>query len=92
MANRANYQEDSTMREVHRIQHELERQFRQSGLSYLEWLQVTEPAFSESLAENGFKIITRGSLTFLEKIKPRRERSRRNGNTKKSAVQSPAKI
>ncbi len=74
-----NYKEDSTMREIHRIQKEMERQYKKSGLpSYWDWLQATEDDLRKSLAEVGFEIVTRNGRTFLDEIKPRHQK----GNSK----------
>jgi hypothetical protein len=64
------YIEDSTVREVHRIREKLDREQRESGLSYFEWLEATEKDLRQSLAEVGFEIVTRGGRTFLDEIKP----------------------
>jgi len=67
------YKEDSTMREIHRIQEEMEQQYKKSGLSsYWEWLQATEADMHKSLAEVGFAIVTRDGRTFVDEIKPAR--------------------
>jgi hypothetical protein len=77
------YKEDSTMREIHRIQEEMERQYKKSGLSsYWDWLQATEDDLRKSLAEAGFEIVTRDGRTFLDEIKPRR----RKGNSKSQTL------
>ncbi len=65
-----NYKEDSTMREIHRIQEEMERQQQESGLSILEWLEATEKDFRKSLAEDGFRMVKRGDRIFMYEIKP----------------------
>jgi hypothetical protein len=79
MANYKNYnsyKEDSTMREIHRIQKKMEEQYRKSGLSsYWEWLQATEEDMHKSLAEVGFEIVTRNGRTFLDEIKPPSKKS-----------------
>ena len=76
MANYKNsndYKEDSTMREIHRIQEEMEQQYKKSGLSsYWEWLQATEADMHKSLAEDGFEIVTRDGRTFVDEIKPKK--------------------
>jgi hypothetical protein len=70
------YKEDSTMREIHRIQEEMEEHYRKSGLSsYWEWLQETEEDMHKSLAEAGFEIVTRNGRTFLDEIKPPSKKS-----------------
>ena len=70
------YKEDSTMREIHRIQGDMERQYKKSGLpSYWDWLQATESDLRKSLAEVGFEIVTRDGRTFLAEIKPRHQKS-----------------
>jgi hypothetical protein len=67
------YIEDSTMREIHRIQEKMEQQYEKSGLaSYWEWLQATEADMHKSLAEVGFAIVTRDGRTFVDEIKPKR--------------------
>ncbi len=68
--------EDSTMREVHRLQAGFEERSKKSGLSYFEWLQATEMEFHRSLAEVGFRLVTRNGRTFLEKIKDRAMRAK----------------
>jgi len=65
------YFEDSTMQELHQIREEMERQQEASGLSYLEWLQATEPDLRKSLAEDGFRMIKRNGRIFMHEIKPR---------------------
>ncbi len=73
--NHNDYKEDSTMREIHRIQEEMEQQYEKSGLSsYWEWLQATEADMHKSLAEDGFEIVTRDGRTFLDEIKPSAKR------------------
>jgi len=42
MTKRDDYKESPTMREIHRIRQELEKQQEASGLSYAEWLRATE--------------------------------------------------
>jgi len=69
------YMEDSTMRELHQIREEMERQQEESGLSVLEWLEATEKDFCKSLAEDGFEIVTRDDRTFIDEIKPRSKRN-----------------
>ena len=68
------YLEDSTVREVHRIREEFDRQQRESGLSYFEWLEATEADMHKSLAEVGFAIVTRDGHTFIDEIAPRSKR------------------
>jgi hypothetical protein len=51
---RMNYKESPTMRELHRIRQELEKQQEASGLSYAEWLRATEGDLKKTLAEVGF--------------------------------------
>ena len=68
--------EDSTMQEVHRLQAAFEEQCKNSGLSYFEWLQATEKEFHRSLAEVGFRLVTRNGRTFLEKMKDRAKRAK----------------
>ena len=77
--------ESPTMREVHQIQKELEQQYRKSGLSYLEWLQATEEDFQKSLADDGFRMVTRNGETFLEEIKPQTKRIKSKQPTPKTA-------
>lgn len=69
--NDADYLEDSTVQEVHRIRAEFDRQQRESGLSYFEWLEATEADMHKSLAEVGFAIVTRDGRTFIDEIPPR---------------------
>jgi len=59
------------MREVHQLQAAFEQQCKKSGLSYFDWLQATEAEFHQSLAEAGFRLVTRNGRTFLEKMKDR---------------------
>jgi len=73
------YFEDSTMQELHQIREEMERQQEASGLSYLDWLQATEPDLRKSLAEDGFRMIKRNGRIFMYEIKPH---SKSNGKTK----------
>jgi len=64
------HKEDSTMREIHRIQEEMEQQYKKSGISsYWEWLQATEQDMHQSFAEVGYEIVTRDGRTFLDEIK-----------------------
>jgi hypothetical protein len=71
------YLEDSTMREIHRIQEEMEQQFKKSGFSsYFEWLQATDKDLQKSLAEDGFQIVTRNGRTYLDEIKPRARKNK----------------
>ncbi|MDZ7360835.1 MAG: hypothetical protein ONB46_08930 [candidate division KSB1 bacterium] len=79
------YKESPTMREVHRIQEELEQQYRKSGLSFFEWLQATEDDFQKSLAEDGFRMVTRNGETFLEEIKPQTKSNKSKQPTLKAA-------
>jgi hypothetical protein len=65
------YKESPTMREIHQIQEEMEQQFQKSGMSsYWEWLQATDKNLRQSLAEDGFRMITRNGRIFLHEIKP----------------------
>jgi len=89
------YQEDSTMREIHRIQKEMEQQYEKSGLSsYWEWLQATEADMHKSLAEDGFAIVTRDGRTFVDEIKPKRAANKAQtlgtGKTKRFKLPSPS--
>lgn len=61
--------ENPIMEEMHRIREELYQQVKKSGLTYLEWLKTTEKEFEESLAEVGFKIITKDGLQYLVDIR-----------------------
>jgi hypothetical protein len=69
---------DSTMREVHRLQAAFEQRCKESGLSYFEWLQATEKEFHQSLAEVGFRLVTRNGRTYLGKIKVRANLTKAN--------------
>jgi len=71
MAHDEDYSDDSTVEEIHQIREEFSRQQKQSGLSYIEWLKATEPDLRKSLAEVGFRMVTRGDRLFLYEIKPR---------------------
>lgn len=62
------FSEDPVLAPVHKIREELYQQFKNSGLTYMEWLQATESEFVESLAEVGFKIITKDGFQDLEEI------------------------
>lgn len=73
------------MREVHKIQEELEQQYQKSGLSYLEWLQATEDEFQKSLAEDGFHMVTRNGEIFFEAIKPQTKRNKSKQTILKAA-------
>lgn len=88
------YKEDSTMREIHRIQEEMEQQYKKSGLSsYWEWLQATEDDVHKSLAEVGFAIVTRDGRTFIDEIEPRSKRTvgkAQTGKTKRFKTASPS--
>lgn len=78
MRKQAKHQESPTMKEVHRLQEEVERQYEKSGLSYLDWLRATENDLQKELAEAGFKIITSGGRTFLKEIAPLSRKPARN--------------
>lgn len=78
------YREDSTMQELHQIREEFDRQQRESGLSYFEWLQATEADMHKSLAEVGFEIVTRGGRTFIDEIKPRSKKNVAKAKTGKA--------
>lgn len=60
--------EDPIMAPIHQIREQLYQQFKNSGLSYMEWLKATEQEFAESLAEIGFKIITKDGFQYLVEI------------------------
>jgi hypothetical protein len=70
MTNNEDFSEDSTMQELHQIRKELDRQQIESGLSILEWLEVTEKDFRKSLTEDGFRMVKRGDRIFMYEIKP----------------------
>jgi hypothetical protein len=79
--------ESPTMREIHRIQDEMEQQYQKSGLpSYEEWLQATEADLRQSLAEIGYRMITRGDRFFLYEIKPRSQKHKNYDYTKDSTM------
>jgi len=83
--NSNDYKEDSTMREIHRIQEEMEQQYKKSGLSsYWEWLQATEADMHQSLAEVGFAIVTRDGRTFIDEIEPHSKRKSDKAQTGKT--------
>jgi len=95
MVNDKDYKEDSTMREIHRIQEKMEQQYEKSGLaSYWEWLQATEADMHKSLAEIGFAIVTRDGRTFVDEIKPKRAANKAQtlgtGETKRFRLPSPS--
>jgi len=70
MAHDEDYSDDSTVEEIHQIREEFSRQQKQSGLSYIEWLKATEPDLRKSLAEVGFRMVTRNGRLFLYEIRP----------------------
>lgn len=70
MANRDDYKESPTMREIHQIRQELEKQQEASGLSYAEWLRATEGDLKKTLAEVGFEMATRDGRVFVHEIEP----------------------
>jgi len=73
------YNESPTMREIHRVQEEMEQRYQESGLSsYEEWLQATEPDLRQSLAEVGYRMVTRGDRFFLYEIKPRLKKNNKS--------------
>jgi hypothetical protein len=77
MATYEDYKESPTMREIHRIQEKMEQQYEKSGLtSYEEWLQATEKDLRQSLAEVGYRMVTRDGQIFLYEIKPQPKKSR----------------
>ncbi|MGH7599164.1 MAG: hypothetical protein ACREOI_22640 [bacterium] len=82
------YIEDSPVREVHRIREQLDREQKESGLSYFEWIEATDKDLRQSLAEVGFEIVTRDGRTFLDEIKPRRQK----GNSKSQALAAKERL
>jgi hypothetical protein len=62
------FSDDPIMEPVHQIREELYQQFKNSGLTYMEWLKATEQEFTASLAEIGFKIITKDGFQYLVEI------------------------
>ncbi len=59
---------DPIMEDVHKIREELFQNFKNSSLTYLEWLKATEKEFEESLAEVGFKIVVKNGFQYLVEI------------------------
>ncbi|NUO81497.1 hypothetical protein HUU05_15580 [candidate division KSB1 bacterium] len=70
MRKKAKHQESPTMKEVHRLQEQVERQYEKSGLAYLAWLRATENDLNKELADAGFQIVTSEGRTFLKEIAP----------------------
>jgi len=62
------HREDPIMDQVHKIREELYSQYRKSGLSFSDWLKTTEKDCEASLAEVGFKLISKDGLAYLEEI------------------------
>ena len=57
--------EDAIMEKVHKIREELYQQFKNSGLTYSDWLKATDDKFAQQLAEVGFKVIEQDSVQYL---------------------------
>ena len=60
--------DDPIMAPIHEIREELYQQFKKSGLTHIEWLKATKQEIAESLAEIGFKIITKDGFQYLVEI------------------------
>jgi len=93
MSSSENYNESPTMQEIHRIQEEMEQQYQESGLSsYEEWLQATEPDLRQSLAEVGYRMVTRGDRFFLYEVKPRLKKNNKYGTLPKVGDRNSAVV
>ncbi|MEK7729724.1 MAG: hypothetical protein AAB354_15060 [candidate division KSB1 bacterium] len=75
------HQESPTMQEVHRLQEEVERQYEECGLAYLDWLQATERDLQKELADAGFRVVTKEERTFLQQTVPLSKRPTRRSKT-----------